>query len=178
MRMKDLLETLIEASKVSSGAVDINLVPCNVQTLLEQSVVEYEGKLSEKEIVLNEVSPEEPVYINADVIALSRIFDNLLTNIVKYAAEGSTAYIEPEVVDNRVTISFRNVPKEPIRISTDELTERFVRGDTSRHSEGHGLGLSIVYDLMELMGGKLILSANSVMFEAKLSFEKVEKEEI
>ena len=69
------------------------------------------------------------------------------------------------------------MPKEPIRISTDELTERFVRGDTSRHSEGHGLGLSIVYELMELMGGKLILSANSVMFEAKLSFEKVEKEE-
>lgn len=178
MRMKDLLETLIEASKVSSGAVDINLVPCNVQTLLEQSVVEYEGKFSEKDITLNEVPPEEPVYINADVVALSRIFDNLLTNIVKYAAEGSTAYIEPEVIDNRVTISFRNVPKEPIRISTDELTERFVRGDTSRHSEGHGLGLSIVYDLMELMGGKLILSANSVMFEAKLSFEKVEKEEI
>lgn len=67
------------------------------------------------------------------------------------------------------------MPKEPIRISADELTERFVRGDTSRHSEGHGLGLSIVYDLMELMNGKLILSANSVMFEAKLLFNIIDK---
>lgn len=181
IRMKELLDSLIEASKASVGAVEIHMVPCNVQTLLEQCVVEYEEKLKAQEITLVDVPLEEgkneELRINADVKALSRVFDNLLTNICKYGMPGSRAYVDVVESEEQVVISFRNVTKEAIHVKADELTERFVRGDVSRHSEGHGLGLSIVKSLMDLMEGELELSANYDMFEAKLIFKKVPAED-
>lgn len=170
IRMKDMMEALIEATKASNGAVEINKVPCNVETLLDQCVVEYEAKLEKNGIILVKNPVREEMVVSADVNALSRIFDNLLTNICKYGMPGSRAYIDAERMDDNVVISFKNVSKEAINISPEELKERFVRGDISRHSEGHGLGLSIVHSLMELMDGRLELAAGSDLFEAKLIF--------
>lgn len=172
IRMKDMMESLIEASKASVGAIEMNMIPCNVETILEQCVVEYEEKLEKNDISLVKKPSSEELIIMADVNALSRIFDNLLTNILRYALPGSRAYVDATLDEDGVEISFKNISKEPINVSAEELKERFVRGDASRHSEGHGLGLSIVQSLMELMNGKLKLSANSDLFEARLIFPK------
>lgn len=173
VRLKDLMESLIEASKASVGAVEINLVPCNVKTMLEQCVVEYEERLSASNIELVEIPFEENVEIMGDVKALSRVIDNLLVNICKYAIPGSRAYVETKLDGGKVIINFKNVAKEQINVSADELTERFVRGDASRHSEGFGLGLSIVKSLMDLMHGELEITAQYDVFEVKLIFDIV-----
>ncbi len=172
IRMKDMMEALIEASKASVGAIEMSMIPCNVETILEQCVVEYEDKLEKNGIQLVKKPSSEELIIMADVNALSRIFDNLLTNICRYSMTGSRAYVDATLDEAGVEISFKNISKEPINVSAEELKERFVRGDASRHSEGHGLGLSIVQSLMELMNGKLKLSANSDLFEARLIFPK------
>lgn len=170
VRMKELLEALIEASRASSGAIDISLEPCMVTTLLKQCVIEYEEKLLKKNISLVIEEPEENLYINADVKAMSRIMDNIMTNISRYAMPGSRAYIKAAVSEDNIVIAFKNITEEPINISEDELTERFVRGDVSRQSDGHGLGLSIVKSLMDLMGAKVDISAQFDVFEVKLIF--------
>lgn len=173
LRLKELMEALIEASKASVGAIEINPVPCNVQTLIEQCIVEYEEKLKQNGIELIVVSPFTALSINADVKALSRIFDNLLTNICKYAMPGSRAYLEAKADGDYAIISFKNISKDSINITSEELLERFVRGDVSRHSEGHGLGLSIVKSLMDLMNAGLTVSAKYDIFEVKLRFLQV-----
>lgn len=173
LRLKKLLEALIEASKASCGVVDIHPVPCNIRTILEQCIVEYEDKLRAGQIELITLPSEEELEISADTNALCRIFDNLLTNISRYALPGSRAYLETKVNEEKVSIIFRNVSKEPCNLSQEELTERFVRGDASRHSEGHGLGLSIVKSLMDLMKGELMINAKYDIFEVTLSFPRL-----
>lgn len=170
IRLKQLMDSLIEASKASSGAIDIEPVPCRVQTILEQCVIEYEDKLSRKNISLVDIPTDEGMMINADVKALCRIFENLLNNICKYALPGSRAYIDVKREDGKISIYFKNVSAEQINMSPDELTERFVRGDASRHSEGYGLGLSIVKSLMNLMEGDMEVTAEFDMFVVKLMF--------
>lgn len=170
IRMKAMLEALIEAARASAGAIDITLEPCKVSTLLEQCVIEYEEKLMEKDIALVIEASDDDLYINTDVKAMSRIMDNLLTNISKYAMQGSRAYIKASKIEDEVVIAFKNITEEPINISEDELTERFVRGDVSRHSDGYGLGLSIVKSLMDLMDAKINISAQFDVFEVKLIF--------
>lgn len=171
VRLKDLLEALIEASRASTGAIDISLEPCKVSTLLKQCVIEYEEKLLKKNIAVVIEEPEENLYINADVKAISRIMDNIMTNISKYAMPGSRAYIKAGVSEDNIVIAFKNITEEPVNISEDELTERFVRGDVSRHSDGYGLGLSIIKSLMDLMGAKVDISAQFDVFEVRLIFD-------
>lgn len=176
LKLKDLLDSLIEASKASTGALEIHTITCNVKTMLEQCIVEYEEKLKNNDITLVEVPVEGDVKVQADVKALSRIFDNLLTNICKYAMPNSRAYIVVKNEEDGVEITFKNIAKEPTNYTSDELLERFVRGDESRHTEGHGLGLSIVKSLMDLMGGRVELSAEYDVFEVKLYFKPWEKD--
>ena len=176
VRLKELLDALIEASKAASGAVEINMAPCDVHILLEQCVVEYEQKLNEAGLTLVESYPEEKLVISADAKFLSRIFENLLTNICKYSMPGSRAYVSAAQKGDQAVISFKNMSKEPLNVSVEELTERFVRGDASRHSEGHGLGLSIVKSLMDLQNGKLNMRAEADLFVAELSFPLLKEE--
>ena len=180
VRLKELLEALIEASKAATGAVELNMAPCDVHVLLEQCVVEYEHKLNLADISLMESYPEEKLMISADAKFLSRIFENLLTNICKYAMPGSRAYVSAKKLDNNAVISFKNMSKEPLNFTMEELTERFVRGDISRHTEGHGLGLSIVKSLMDLQNGELKMQADADLFIVELSFPltEIESEEI
>ncbi|MBQ4598684.1 MAG: sensor histidine kinase [Clostridia bacterium] len=173
-RLKKLIEDLVEASKASSGTLSVEMARCEVGVLLEQTLGEYEDKLTEKGLTPVVSAPEEPIFILADGRRLWRVFDNLLNNICKYAQPDTRVYISLERIGHRAVITFRNISKDPLNISSDELMERFVRGDSSRNTEGSGLGLSIARSLTELQNGRLALSIDGDLFKAIVSFETVE----
>ena len=173
-RLKKLIEDLVEASKASSGTLSVEMARCEVGVLLEQTLGEYEDKLTEKGLTPVVNAPEEPIFIMADGRRLWRVFDNLLNNICKYAQPDTRVYISLERIGHRAVITFRNISKDPLNISSDELMERFVRGDSSRNTEGSGLGLSIARSLTELQNGHLALSIDGDLFKAIVSFETVE----
>ena len=115
---------------------------------------------------------KEPVYIMADSRHFWRVIDNLMNNICKYAQSGTRVYINLEVKEAQVVITFRNTSRYPLNISSEELMERFVRGDSSRNTEGSGLGLSIAGSLMDLMGGSFRLYVDGDLFKVVLGFEE------
>ena len=169
-RLKKLLEDLLEASKATTGNLEVNLEPCEVGVLLSQAVGEYQQRMEEKRLNLIVRQPEETDRIMADGRHLWRVFDNLLNNICKYAQEDSRVYLSVEEREGDVTIIFRNMSKYPLDISTEELEERFVRGDKSRHMEGNGLGLSIAKSLVELQGGRMEITIDGDLFKVTLRF--------
>lgn len=173
-RLKKLIEDLMEASKASTGNIVVELELCDINILLTQTLGEFEEKLNQKglEFVINK--PEESVYIMADNRHIWRIFDNLMNNIYKYGQPGTRVYINLESKDNEAIIIFRNTSNYQLNISSDELLERFVRGDSSRHTEGSGLGLSIAQNLAELMGGSLKLYVDGDLFKVVLSFPRTD----
>ena len=171
-KLKRLIEDLVEASKASTGNMEINLAPCDVGVVLTQAVGEYEEKLGEKNLELITRKPENPVTILADGRRLWRIFDNLMVNISKYAQPGTRVYLTLEEDASTARISFKNISSAVLDVSPDELLERFVRGDASRTSEGNGLGLSITKSLTELQGGTMDLSIDGDLFKVVLSFPK------
>jgi len=169
-RLKKLIEDLVEASKASTGNIKVDMTPCEVGVLLNQIQGEYEDKLKALNLELITKIPEEPVTIMADGRHIWRTMDNLMNNICKYAQPYTRVYINLEVKDNTAVITFKNISKFELNISADELMERFVRGDSSRNTEGSGLGLSIAKSLTELQGGKLELAIDGDLFKAILSF--------
>lgn len=169
-RLKKLLEDLLEASKATTGNLEVNLEPCEVGVLLSQAVGEYQQRMEEKQLNLITRQPEEIAPIMADGRHLWRVFDNLLNNICKYAQENSRVYLSVEQREGNVTIIFRNMSKYPLDISVEELEERFVRGDKSRHMEGNGLGLSIAKSLVELQGGRMEITIDGDLFKVLLRF--------
>ncbi len=169
-RLKKLLEDLVEASKAATGNVELHPLPCELGVMLTQAAGEYEEKFAAKELKLLMKKPEEEIYIIADGRQLWRVFENLLSNICKYAQEGSRVYLNMEQKEERVEIVFRNISKYELEISAEELTERFVRGDASRHMEGSGLGLSIAKSLVELQGGTMHIVTDGDLFKVVLSF--------
>ena len=174
-RLKKLLEDLVEASKATTGNLEVHLMPCEVGVLLTQAVGEYQHRFEEKNLDLRTVQPEEPLQIMADGKHLWRVFDNLLNNICKYAQEGSRVYLNVEQRDKRIVIIFRNMSKYPLNISAEELEERFVRGDKSRHMEGNGLGLPIAKSLVELQNGRMEIVTDGDLFKITVSFERLEE---
>lgn len=170
-RMKKLLEDLMEASKATTGSLEVNLEPCEAGVLLTQAVGEYQQRMEEKELELIVRQPEEPVKIMADGRHLWRVFDNLLNNICKYSREHSRVFLSIEAREGRAYIVFRNMSKYILDVPPEELEERFVRGDKSRHMEGSGLGLSIAKSLMDLQGGKMEIVTDGDLFKVILSFE-------
>ncbi len=172
VRLKKLLEDLIEASKASTGNLKADLQPCDVNTVLSQILGEYEEKLNEKELDLRIRLPEERVNIMADTQHLQRVLDNLLVNISKYAQPGTRAYVNLEATDKEARIELKNTSREPLNLTSDELLERFTRGDSSRGSEGNGLGLSIAQSLTELMGGQMELVVDGDLFKVILRFPR------
>ncbi len=170
-RLKKLLEDLIEASKATTGSLEVNLEPCEVGVLLTQAVGEYQQRMEEKELELIVRQPEEPVNIMADGRHLWRVFDNLLNNICKYSRECSRVFLSIEVREGRAFIVFRNMSKYILDIPPEELEERFVRGDRSRNMEGSGLGLSIAKSLTQLQGGGMEIVTDGDLFKVILNFE-------
>ncbi|MFI3212326.1 MAG: HAMP domain-containing sensor histidine kinase [Eubacteriales bacterium] len=172
-RLKKLIEDLVEASKASSGNIEMLLEPCEVGVLLTQIVGEYEQKLEDKKLFMITKQPEEVVRIMADGRRLWRVLDNLLNNICKYAQENTRVYLNVEEKNGKAIISLKNISRYPLDISEEELMERFVRGDHSRHSEGNGLGLSIAESLTQLQGGTLSLTIDGDLFKVVLVFDSL-----
>ena len=170
-RMKKLLEDLIEASKATTGSLEVNLEPCEAGVLLTQAVGEYQQRMEEKGLEPIVRQPEEPVKIMADGRHLWRVFDNLLNNICKYSQENSRVFLSIEEKEGRALIIFRNMSRYLLDVPPEELEERFVRGDKSRHMEGSGLGLSIARSLMDLQGGRMEIVTDGDLFKVILSFE-------
>ncbi len=172
-RLKKLVEDLVEASKASSGALSVELSPCDVSVLLTQTLGEFEDRLLKQNITPVITTPDNQVKIMADGRHLWRIFDNLMGNICKYAMSGTRVYIDVMNVGEKAAITFRNISKNQLNISADELMERFVRGDKSRNTEGSGLGLSIAKSLAELQGGTLELSVDGDLFKVTVTFDLI-----
>ena len=171
-RLKKLTEDLVEASKASSGALPVELQPTDVAVLFDQIVGEYQERLADCRLTLVARPPETPVSVRADGKLLSRVMDNLVSNICKYALEDTRVYVVAASDDETVTISFKNVSRAELNISPDELMERFVRGDASRHTEGSGLGLSIAGSLVRLMNGTFALSIDGDLFRADITLPR------
>ena len=170
-RLKKLTEDLVEASKASTGNMTVTLEPIVVNEIIHQAVGDYDEKLAagRLEVILN--TYEGNLMALADGRLLWRVLDNLLSNVCKYALAGTRVYIDLSGRDGRVYLSIKNISRDPLNISADELMERFVRGDTSRHTEGSGLGLNIARSLMDLMGGAFSLSVDGDLFKAELSLK-------
>ena len=169
-RLKKLTEDLVEASKASSGALNVELQPTDVNVLLSQIKGEYQERLAACHLTLVTQPPAPGTMIQADSRLLSRVMDNLVSNVCKYALENTRVYVTAAVRDGQAVISFKNVSRDELNISPDELMERFVRGDASRHSEGSGLGLSITRSLVQLQGGTFALSIDADLFRADIVF--------
>ena len=169
-RLKKLTEDLVEASKASSGALNVELQPTDVNVLLSQIEGEYQERLAACHLTLVTQPPAPGTMIQADSRLLSRVMDNLVSNVCKYAMENTRVYVTAAVRDGQAVISFKNVSRDELNISPDELMERFARGDASRHSEGSGLGLSIARSLVQLQGGTFALSIDADLFRADIVF--------
>lgn len=169
-RMKRLIDDLIELSKASTGNIPVELTKIDAVEAVNQALGEFMDKLKAAELTPLFRQPEEPLYIHADGRLLWRAMSNLLTNAVKYAQPGTRLYIDMVAVDKKVCISLKNISRDPLNISAEELMERFVRGEASRNQEGSGLGLNIAQSMMELQHGALELLVDGDLFKATLIF--------
>ena len=172
-KLKKLIDDLLEASKASSGSLSVNLTECELGILLDQMAGEYSEKLSAAGLELILTKPEASVKIMADGRHMWRIFDNLLNNICKYAQRGTRVYLDLTADALKATVTFRNISATRLNISGDELTERFVRGDSSRNTEGSGLGLSIAQSLAQLQKGALDITVDGDLFKVVLRFDRI-----
>ncbi len=174
-RLKRLIEDLVEASKASTGNLEVDLMPCDAAVFLSQADGEYEEKLEKANLQLVVTQPEKEVRIMADGRRMWRIFDNLMNNICKYSQPGTRVYLSLEEKNGHAVITFRNTSREQLNISEEELMERFTRGDSSRNTEGNGLGLSIARSMAELQNGKLNIMIDGDLFKAVLEFPVVQQ---
>ena len=187
-RLKKLTEDLVEASKVSSGNVKLNFENINVKELFNQTIGEFKDKFEEKNLKIEVQMPSEDIRIKADSRYLYRIIENLFSNITKYALESSRVYIdikeakeirEKNIDKNKgregkyLNISIKNISKDKLNISSDELMQRFVRGDKSRYTEGNGLGLSIAKSLTEIQGGKFDIIIDGDLFKVEINWPEI-----
>ncbi|MBQ2657732.1 MAG: HAMP domain-containing histidine kinase [Erysipelotrichaceae bacterium] len=169
-RLKRLIDDLVEASKASTGNLEVSLAPCDSATFVNQAVGEYQDKFKDAELTLVTQVPDEQLTIMADGRRMWRIFDNLMNNIFKYAQKNTRVYLTLEKDDDKAVFTFKNTSREQLNISEEELMERFVRGDQSRNTEGNGLGLSIAKSMAELQNGELKVSIDGDLFKAILTF--------
>ena len=169
-QLKKLIEDLMELSKASSGNLQANITTLDAAESVNQALGEFGDKLEKVQLTPVFYPPEEQMLIAADGRLTWRVLSNLLSNAVKYATPGTRVYVELAREDDKVTMSIKNVSKEELRLSADELLERFVRGDASRNKEGSGLGLNIAKSLMEVQHGSLQLTLDGDLFKVTLTF--------
>ena len=169
-RMKKLIEDLMEMSKASSGNMNVDIDLVDPSEAVNQAVGEFSDKLSAQNLAVVFRQPDKPLAMRADGRLTWRVLSNLLSNIVKYALPGTRVYVDVMELEDKVLISLKNISREALNVTAEELTERFVRGDTSRNTEGSGLGLNIAQSLMELQKGKLQLLVDGDLFKVTLTF--------
>lgn len=173
-RLKKLIEDLVEASKASSGNIKINKEVLNVKELINQVTGEFEDKFNSRGLNIISKLPEETVYIKADSRYLYRVLENTYSNVAKYAEENTRVYIDCILEEeNTVAIYVKNISKDELNISAEELMQRFVRGDKSRNTEGSGLGLSIAKSLTELQDGTFNIYLDGDLFKVAIKFKRV-----
>lgn len=171
-KLKRLIEDLIEASKISSGNVTINKTKLNLNELAAQAIVEEAAEFEKRDLQLIFEEPANKHIAFADGTKIYRVLENLLSNAKKYSAPGSRIYARLYSGTDCEYFEIKNISKEQLNISAQELTERFVRGDKSRNEDGNGLGLSIATELCRLNGGELILSIDGDLFKATVKIPK------
>lgn len=169
-RLKTLTEDLVEASKASSGNLKLEVSDINLVELVQQTNGEFEERFALRRLELIQTLPEEIIMIRADGRRLWRVLENLYTNAFKYAQEGSRVYVDVREEGDKAVFTIKNISEKPLNISPDELTERFVRGDVARTTEGSGLGLSIARSLTQLQKGEFIISIDGDLFKAQVAF--------
>ena len=169
-RLKKLIEDLMEASKASTGNLTVNLEECDIEVLLTQVIGEFEERLQKNQLEVVVDKPDHPVKMMADGRHMWRVLDNLLNNTCKYSLPGSRVYVSLQQNTTEAVIVFKNISKTALNIPSEELMERFVRGDSSRNTEGSGLGLSIAQSLTELMQGNMKLEIDGDLFKVTLRF--------
>ena len=175
-RLKKLIEDLMEASKASTGNLPVNPEVCDATVVLTQIVGEFSERAEKNQLEMVVECPQPPVEIYVDGRHLWRIIDNLMGNICKYAQPGTRVYVTLEKFHGMVIMTFRNISKDRLKMTSEELFGRFVRGDSSRNTEGHGLGLSIAKSLTELMHGNLAVQMDGDLFKVILSFEEYQED--
>lgn len=170
LRLKKLIEDLVEASKVSSGNVKLNIEVIDLKELLAQTLGEFEDRFETKKLKIDIEMPNEEVKIKADNRYMYRVIENLFSNITKYSIDNSRVYISLTKQNDRIKLEIKNISKDKLNITPDELMQRFVRGDKSRYTEGSGLGLSIAKSLTEMQGGKFDINIDGDLFKVIIEY--------
>lgn len=173
-RLKHLTEDLVEASKISSGNITLEYMQIHMQEMICQAGGEFADKFEAKGLRLIESLPREPLYIRADGRRLWRVLENLFNNVSKYAMPNTRVYVDLLDLGREIKFSIKNISEQRLNIDAKDLTERFIRGDISRSTEGSGLGLSIAKNLTEIQGGKFMIYLDGDLFRVTILFPKLE----
>ncbi|HIR88084.1 MAG TPA: HAMP domain-containing histidine kinase [Candidatus Fimimorpha faecalis] len=177
-RLKHLTEDLVEASKANTGNLNLDMEKIDFMQLIHQTIGEFQDKFEERQLKTVVKLDKSPIWIYADGRRVWRVMENLLQNIYKYAMPQTRVYIESVTTSKKTTVTIKNISENPLNIPASELTERFIRGDVARTTEGSGLGLSIAKSLTELMNGTFELYLDGDLFRVSIGFDRmgVEKE--
>ncbi len=176
-RLKQLTDDLVEASKISSGNIELKREKINLAELLNQTMGEFSEKLEAQSLQVVFAGSDLEAYIYADSRRMWRVIENLFNNICKYALEGTRVYVDLTVADEKVEAAIKNISKRQMNIQGDELTERFIRGDSARTTEGSGLGLYIAKSLTQVLGGSVSVYLDGDLYKVVLSFAEYVEEE-
>ena len=171
-RLKVLIEDLFEASKASTGNIELELVRLDLKQLLQQSIGELEDKLEESNLGLRVNLTEESTYVLADGRRLYRVFENLICNISKYSLPNTRVYIDVVKEDGKIITTMKNISSYELNFDPEEIMERFKRADESRNTEGSGLGLAIARDLVSLQGGNMSIDIDGDLFKVKVVMDE------
>jgi len=170
LRLKKLVEDLMDMSKATTGNVTVNVTSVDAVETVNQALGEFSDKLENAKLTPVFRTPDSQLHMLADGKLTWRVLSNLLSNVVKYALPGTRVYLDLLRLDRSVVLSVKNISREELNISADELTERFVRGDASRNTEGSGLGLNIAQSLMRLQHGSMEVTVDGDLFKVTLAF--------
>jgi signal transduction histidine kinase len=171
-RLKFLIEDLFEVSRATSGNINLNLVKVDIVELMRQTEIELDDKIKNSNIKIRNYFPGNKIVLELDSQKTFRIFENLLNNVVKYAMEGSRVYVD--IIENNevAEITIKNMSAEEINFDSEDIVERFQRGDKSRNTEGSGLGLAIVKSFVEVQGGTFNVEVDGDLFKVTIKFKK------
>lgn len=171
-RLKQLTEDLVEASKITSGNIKLEMERIDLVELVHQTEGEFDEKFEARGLTVITKLPKEPVVVLADGRRIWRVLENLYNNVAKYAMEHTRVYVDMEADGEYAWLSIKNISENALNIQAEELTERFIRGDISRSTEGSGLGLSIAKDLTDLMGGSFEIYLDGDLFKVMIGFRE------
>jgi signal transduction histidine kinase len=170
-RLKVLIDDLFEVSKMASGNIELRKEKVDLVQLLQQALAEHDNAIGESNLHFRVTNPGVPLFSRVDGQKLWRVFDNLIGNILKYSLENSRVYIAIAAVKGQAVITFKNVSKYELNDQSEELFERFKRGDKSRHTDGSGLGLAIAKSIVDLHEGSLDIDTDGDLFKVSISLK-------